>query len=251
MKGWKNRKEYKSHSALPEADRRYYSAKQSLLYGAENVFTKPKRVYDDKFFDDFSIPPNHWYLYDNQPLKEKIEESVYFPLATSYYKTEKNKKEEQGKEQPRLLIVVVDVEEAETVVFDSHNKPNGTRNTRYGYDEKSQEFKQNIEYNDGLMIEHVMASASVPLYYDLTHVPLRYDYTKTKKERENDIKAALQQEQIEEIQRYRRFWRNIKQYASKRNDTGTSGLLDKYKKRNNNNNKIRNRTNSELGSLHH
>lgn len=192
IKGWENRKEYKPDAATPEAARRYYSAKQSLLNGAKQVFSRPKRLYDDKFFDDFSIPPNHWYLYDNQPLMDNIERYASFPLATAYDTKEKEKGQEQGKKQPRLLIVAVDIEEAEMVVFDSYIKKDETKYTKYGYSEKSQEFKQKIEYNEGLMVEHVMASASVPLHYDFTYVPVRYDYTKTKKERENDLKGTLQ-----------------------------------------------------------
>ena len=56
--------------------------------------------------------------------------NVNFPIATSYYDDKK-----QPIKQPRLLIVSVDVEEAETVVFDSYAKKNGSRNTEYGYDE--------------------------------------------------------------------------------------------------------------------
>ena len=94
--------------ATGEAARRYYSAKEFIINGASNVFSPslPPRI-DSKFFDNFVIP-NYWYRYDNSRLNETISRSVKFPIATSI-----------DKKEPRLLAISVDVEEGETVTFDS------------------------------------------------------------------------------------------------------------------------------------
>ncbi|HZD36484.1 MAG TPA: hypothetical protein VE130_14870 [Nitrososphaeraceae archaeon] len=62
------------------------------------------------------------------------------------------------KQQPRLLIVSTDVREGEAVTFDSYEKPNGGRSSEYGDCVRGGERKISIAYNDGLMVEHVMAS---------------------------------------------------------------------------------------------
>src|SRR3954449_4412179 len=79
-----------------------FSAKEYILSGAPNIFSRPREIYDDKFFDDFTIPSNTWYMYDNKPLRESIKRNVHFPIATSYYDDKK-----QPIKQPRLLTVSV------------------------------------------------------------------------------------------------------------------------------------------------
>src|SRR5919198_1003160 len=90
--------------ATAEAARRYYSAKEFIINGAPNVFSPPlpPRI-DLKFFDNF-IVPNIWYRYDNTRLKETINRSIKFPIASSL-----------DRKEPRLLAISVDVEEGETV----------------------------------------------------------------------------------------------------------------------------------------
>ena len=58
-----------------------------------------------KFFD----PDNVWYRYSNEPLKKSLERFVKFPIATT-----------EEADQPRLLLVAVDVAEGIPVTFDSH-----------------------------------------------------------------------------------------------------------------------------------
>ena len=72
---------------------------------------------DSRFFD----PLNTWYIYDNKPLKESLEKFAKFPISTSF-----------ENDEPRLLLVAVDVQEATAVVFDSYEKEDGTRKTEYG-----------------------------------------------------------------------------------------------------------------------
>jgi NTE family protein len=97
-----------------------------------------------------------------------------FPLKTT--------KDEQ---QPRLLLVTVDVQEGATVIFDSYDgklkkndkgegiskDENGKSvyefKAEYGeYDKEAKKYKQVIEYSKGLTIDHVLASASVSIAYD-------------------------------------------------------------------------------------
>ena len=80
--------------------------------------------------------------------------------------------------EPRLLAISVDVEEGETVTFDSYvkDKDTKTRKSEYGdikpgiKGEKGT-YERTIKYDKGIMAEHILASASVPEHYDYTLVP--------------------------------------------------------------------------------
>ena len=93
------------NAATPEAARRYYSAKEFAYYGVSNAFIPNRPIYDGKFLD----PDNVWYRYSNEPLKKSLERFVKFPIATT-----------EEADQPRLLLVAVDVAEGIPVTFDSH-----------------------------------------------------------------------------------------------------------------------------------
>ena len=152
------------NAASAEAARRYYSVKEFLKSGVDKVYSPilpPKE--DEKFFDQ----QNKRIQYNKQPLQKSIEKFVKFPIATTYEKGE-----------PRLLIVSVDATEGATVTFDSYEKGkdrNGKdiRKTIY-YEQSSQEKKQQqpivIEYDDGIKIQHVMASASLPEFYEYEEI---------------------------------------------------------------------------------
>jgi NTE family protein len=131
---WKKESDKNNPSAASaEAARRYYSVKEFLKSGADKVYSPilpPKE--DEKFFDQ----QNKRMLYNKQPLQKSIEKFVKFPIATNY-------------EKDRDL--------------------NGTeiRKTVYG------DFTQGpivIEYNDGLKVQHIMASASLPEFYDYEEI---------------------------------------------------------------------------------
>jgi NTE family protein len=145
--------------ATSESARRYYNTKQFILKGVPNVFKPSQTLVDRRFLD----PSNMWYLYSNEPLKQSLEKFAKFPIATSYEKKE-----------PRLLLVAVDVQEGSTVVFDSYEKEDGSRKTEYG--RYGMEFAHNgnegfehvIRYKNGIEVEFVLASGSVPVNYDYT-----------------------------------------------------------------------------------
>lgn len=171
--------------ATREAARKYYSAKEFLRKGARNVFTHERQfpIYDEKFFDNNRVDDIHnlWFRYSNYPLKESVKAYTNFPIETH-----------PDTNEPRLLLVTVDIEEGETVTFDSYSKK-----SEYGdYNEQKREYKHTINYDQGLMVEHILASASIPLLYDYQRVPKVYDYTK----------AARGQEQDSSSENSRPFW---------------------------------------------
>jgi NTE family protein len=151
--------------ASGESARRYYSTKEFILKGVPNVFVPKMPLLDNRFFD----PSNTWYMYDNRPLKESLEKFAKFPISTSF-----------ENDEPRLLLVAVDVQELTPVVFDSYEKEDGTRKSEYGRygrvrfgrsekdPENTEEFEHVIRYNDGIKSDFVLASCSVPVNYDYT-----------------------------------------------------------------------------------
>jgi len=147
--------------ASSESARRYYGTKQFMLKGVPNVFSLTKALEDRRFLD----PGNTWYLYSNEPLKRSLEKFAKFPIATSYQNNE-----------PRLLLVSVDVQEGSTVVFDSYEKEDGTRKTEYGRygpefargPKDHERYEHVISHNDGIEVDFVLASGSVPVNYDYT-----------------------------------------------------------------------------------
>jgi NTE family protein len=103
--------------ASGESARRYYSANEFAIFGVPNVFYPHGPTHDNKFFDSY----NTWYRFSNEPLKRSLERFAKFPIATT--------KEE---DQPRLLLVTVDVADGIPITFDSYPKEDGSRRTEYG-----------------------------------------------------------------------------------------------------------------------
>jgi NTE family protein len=156
--GWKEwheaskKKTSTSKVASVEAARRYYSVKYYILNGAPKVH-KPLKPRDDlRFFDDNFYK---WYIHSSELLKETILKFAERPIATSYEKNE-----------PRLLVFAVDVAEGETVTFDSYAKADGSRKSEYGKYTKERGSENVIKYDDGVNIDHVMASGTLPEFYD-------------------------------------------------------------------------------------
>jgi NTE family protein len=146
-------------SASSEAARRYYSVKQLLTGGAKNVYSPLPPKMDTKFFD----PSNTWYRYSNDPLRSIIKkywDYDNFPIKTSF---------RDG--QPRLLLVTVDIQKGAVVTFDSYGKAVNDDRNNVTYQWKTEYDDEEglvIKYDKGIGIEHVMASASVPIHYDYT-----------------------------------------------------------------------------------
>ena len=112
---------------------------------------------------------------DNTPLKESLEKFARFPIATSFENNE-----------PRLLLVAVDVQSGASVLFDSDEKEDGRRKSGYGrydaikYDRSSagdkpieKSYEHIISYDDGITSDFVLASCSVPVNYDFTKLEVK------------------------------------------------------------------------------
>jgi NTE family protein len=152
--------------APEEAARRYYSTKEFVFKG-NKVFSTKEIRHDDKFLDQDVLAKQ--LVLNDEPLRVQIETFGEFPIATSFVKGE-----------PRLLITAVDIAEGITVTFDSYKKYDGTRKTVYTR-KKSGNKKEEvdgdngnktdskhivIEYENGITIEHIMASGTLPEFYD-------------------------------------------------------------------------------------
>ena len=164
---WDSWRKVNKHIASGEAARRYFSTKEFIFKGVPNVFIPKTPLPDTRFFD----PSNTWYVYDNKPLKASLERFAKFPISTSF-----------ENDEPRLLLVAVDVQEATAVVFDSYEKEDGTRKSEYGKygrmksdgsaiaSENNEGFEHVIRYNNGITADFVLASCSVPVNYDYTRL---------------------------------------------------------------------------------
>jgi NTE family protein len=145
--------------ASGEAARRYYSAKEFAIFGVPSVFYPHGPTHDNKFFDSDNI----WYRYSNEPLKRSLERFAKFPIATT----------KEG-DQPRLLLVAVDVADGIPVTFDSYPKEDGTRKTEYGkfLSHKGKEigFEHVVRYDKGITSDHVIASGSFPVNFDFAKI---------------------------------------------------------------------------------
>jgi NTE family protein len=148
---WEQAKMQKKFSASPEAARRYYSVKEYLKYGTPNVFLPLPPEPDSKFADQ----DNTWIAHDSSPLQNTIERyskdenKEKLSIATSWRNRE-----------PRLLVISVDVAEGKTVAFDS-------------YHTKAEDPENSLYEGDGITIDHVMASGTIPIFYKFREIPTK------------------------------------------------------------------------------
>ena len=149
---WNEAKKQKKFSASPEAARRYYSVKEYLKYGTPNVFLPLPPEPDSKFADQ----DNTWFVHDSSPLQNTIE---------LYSKDENNKEKltiatSWSNREPRLLLISVDVADGKTVAFDS-------------YHTKAEDPENSFYEGDGITIDHIMASGTIPVFYKFREIPMK------------------------------------------------------------------------------
>lgn len=178
---WDDRHKIDENVSKGEAARRYFSAKESLYAGSENVFSQKSIERDNRFMDNSYPVVNTWYRYSNEELSKSLEKYISFPIATAI-----------EEKTPRLLMVSTDVETGEAVTFDSYKKEDGSRKTEYGDYTKNGK-KTTILYKQGIMVEHVIASSSVPVHYDYARVPLKYDYAHSERSVSPDQSAQFRE----------------------------------------------------------
>jgi NTE family protein len=144
------------HTASSEAMRKYYSVKAYLAkYGTPNVCSLPRSQCGLKFADPAITAAG--LVSESSPLQgtierfsrhQKNENDGDLRIATSW-----------DQRQPRLLVTSVDVAEGKTVVFDSYHK------------QAEDDPKNSLYEGDGITINHVMASGTLPLFYKLREIP--------------------------------------------------------------------------------
>src|ERR671915_1313133 len=149
---WNEAKKQKKFTASSESARRYYSVKEYLKYGTPNIFLSLPPEPDSKFADQ----DNTWFVHDSSPLQNTIER---------YSKDENNKEKLRistswNKKEPRLLVISVDVAEGKTVAFDS-------------YHTKAEDPKNSLYEGDGITIDHIMASGTLPVFYKFREIPTK------------------------------------------------------------------------------
>lgn len=80
----------------------------------------------------------------------------------------------QEENQPRLILVAVDVADGIPVTFDSYPKEDGSRKTEYGKFIKHNDyeigFEHVVNYEKGITSDHVIASSSFPVNFDFTKI---------------------------------------------------------------------------------
>lgn len=152
---WNTCRKFFPDAPSEEMSRRFFSTQEFLYLGVPNIFTQPTHRFDSQFY----ALAQPWLQANNQALKESLEKFIDFPISTDFEKNE-----------PQLLLVATDVQEAVAVVFDSYKNADGKRKTIYGQ-KKSKDGKATggflMEY-DGIGVDHILASSSVPIIYDYT-----------------------------------------------------------------------------------
>lgn len=188
--------------ATGEAARRYYSAKEFSLMGVPNVFSPRIPMLDAKFWD---LCGNTWYRFSNEPLKRSLEKFAKFPIATSF---EDN--------QPRLILVAVDVADGLPVTFDSYPKADGSRKTEYGryisQDGNEIGFERVIKYDKGITSDHVMASGSYPVNFDYASLEVEsYQPPRTNGNKQKD-QTSNESTQKVSVNSFSNYYKKKKRY---------------------------------------
>jgi NTE family protein len=109
------------------------------------------------------------------PTKNTFEYTT-FPIATSF-----------DQNQPRLLLIAVDVQESAVVTFDSYPKKDNIdiRESRYGkYSYEYGNYEYTISYPDGISLDHLMASCWLPVNYDYAKIT---DVNKLNKDNSSEV----------------------------------------------------------------
>src|SRR5215212_2245126 len=151
-------KKPKIFNASPESVRKYYSVKQYFFggAGAPNCFYHKAFETDSRFLDN-DVLGNQWQVYSSKPLEQTIKR---------YSKAKSDEKKHEDlriatswdKREPRLLVISLDVAEGKTVAFDSyHTEAEDPGNSLYD--------------GDGITINHVMASGTLPELYKFRDIP--------------------------------------------------------------------------------
>ncbi len=111
---------------------------------------------------------NYWLVHSSEPLQESIEKYANLPILTDY-----------NDNQPP---------EGVTVTFDSYPKADGSRKSEYKVTTNQKKKELVIKYNDGIGIEHIMASGTIPEFYKYAQIPI--NSTGSQKDQDSTNKLA-------------------------------------------------------------
>lgn len=197
--------------ATGESARRYFSSVQFLsefifpFSGAPNAFKSIPRP-DGRFIFNYR---NYIPRIDNEnfpfySLRDSLSRTYFrdgtkfvdFPIRTSY-----------DENLPRYLLVTVDVENGETVAFDSHPKYDDSRKTEYEYDEHLRKFRHAIIYDEGIKWDHVRTSAATPQTFKYPTLEDAYSEEYPKEERtfwDGSLLSNIPMREL--IHMHRQFW---------------------------------------------
>ena len=206
--------------ADPEIARRYYSYWWSLIYGSPGVLGPAMIQPDTKFLDPLWF--THIFTrFNNDPLVETMKN--YWPFDMKEYSAIKTEKKDES-EQPRLLIVTMDVHDFTTpVIFDSFAKKNNSKSkkrdsdanlwyTEYGekYNDgdNTPQRKYRINYPEGISVDHVKASMATPLRYEYPQFWVTNQENNKEEKRTFWDGAFLANTPLRQvIQAYREYWK--------------------------------------------
>jgi NTE family protein len=143
------------YNPVPTAEnaRRYYSYLSSILFGIPKVLSPAIVQPDLSYYDPLWL--THIYTrFSNEPLIKTMKnfwDYDKFPIKTRH-------------DQPRLLLVTVDVEDSSVpVIIDSHSKNEGKNSL---YTEYGNLMQYRLNYQDGITADHIRASMSTPLRHE-------------------------------------------------------------------------------------
>ena len=190
--------------ASSELARKYYSYLFSVFLGSPGVLSPAMIQPDMKFLDPFYF--THIFArFNNAPLAETMKQFCTLPL-----KIKTKKKDEEN--QPRLLIISVDVEDITTpVVFDSFSNKDKETDTfswhsEYGLDSNDKP-KFRINYDDGIEMKHIESSMATPIRYDYPKFPVTNLQEKKTEERTFWDGAFLANTPLRQVmQSHRQYW---------------------------------------------
>ena len=120
-------------------------------------FFYPKAFEIDSRFRDNDVLGNQWQVYSSKPLEQTLKR--YSKAKSDEKKDEDLRKATSwDKREPRLLVISLDVADGKTVAFDSyHREDEDPGNSLYD--------------GDGITINHVMASGTLPELYKFRDIP--------------------------------------------------------------------------------
>jgi NTE family protein len=202
--------------ATAEAARRHYSAQQFGNWGTLNVATGiiPWSIFGK--FLDFTDRSNSRPRVDNKhfvlfSLKETLGRLADFPI-------EIQESQEIREQQPRLLLVTVDVKTGDVVTFDSYSEK-----AKYHHHDKN-----SIVQNNGIEVEHALASGTFPNFFDYPRFKVNINKNVDEDDGDNSkckMESSTNEEQHifwdggyrsntplrEVIQLHRDYWHKIRQ----------------------------------------